>query len=135
MAKIQKKSKQQFHLIPFFYFPPKDCPSGSHQTIFPQNPTQPNHLCVSVRICGRLFSARSFCVFCEFRGRTLRSHQTIFPTEFAEHRNNRWGISSHRLHRCAQIRRVWHPCHTHVATKLSSHRIHGIHSKFAEESN
>ena len=27
MAKIQKKSKQQFHLIPFFYFPPKDCPS------------------------------------------------------------------------------------------------------------
>ena len=37
MAKIQKKSKQQFHLIPFFYFPPKDCPSGSHQTIFPQN--------------------------------------------------------------------------------------------------
>ena len=24
-------------------------------------------------ICGRLFSARSFCVFCEFRGRTLRS--------------------------------------------------------------
>ena len=27
----------------------------------------------SVRIRGRLFSARSFCVFCEFRGRTLRS--------------------------------------------------------------
>ena len=27
----------------------------------------------SVRICGRLFYARSFCVFCEFRGRTLRS--------------------------------------------------------------
>ena len=51
----------------------------SHQTIFPQNPTQPNHLCASVRICGRLFSARSFCVFCEIRGRTLRSHQTIFP--------------------------------------------------------
>ncbi len=45
----------------------------SHKTIFPQNPTQPNHLCASVRICGRLFSARSFCVFCEIRGRTLRS--------------------------------------------------------------
>jgi hypothetical protein len=27
VAKIQKKSKQQFHLIPFFYFPPKDCSS------------------------------------------------------------------------------------------------------------
>ena len=44
-----------------------------HQTIFPQNPTQPNHLCASVRIRGRLFSARNFCEFREFRGRTLRS--------------------------------------------------------------
>ena len=94
MAKIQKKSKQQFHLIPFFYFPPKDCPSEgapnylptefteptevsgarysptdctdihrlggygilpyprSHQTIFPQKPTQPNHLCASVKSVG-----------------------------------------------------------------------------------
>ena len=33
----------------------------------------------------------------------------------------------HRLHRFSQIRRVWHPCHTHAATKLSSHRIHGTH--------
>ena len=57
-------------------------------------------------------------------------------------------ISSHRWHRCAQIflaeifshglhrtrrilvpslcnyRRVWHPCHTHADTKLSSHRSH-----------
>ena len=146
-CKDTKKSKQQFHLIPFFYFPPKDCPSGSHQTIFPQKsrnalltqvfshgfrryaqirrvwhpaiPTQPQnylptefthkifwrrrkicvHLCASVggpstpetsvgsacsvgepcaskpsvRICGRIFSARNFCVFCEIRGRTLRS--------------------------------------------------------------
>ena len=32
MAKIQKKSKQQFHLIPFFYFPPKDCPSEGAAT-------------------------------------------------------------------------------------------------------
>ena len=30
--------------------------------------------------------------------------------------------NSHGLHGCAQIRRVWHPCHTHAATKLSSHR-------------
>ena len=35
--------------------------------------------------------------------------------------------NSHGLHRCAQIRRIWHPCHTHAATKLSSHRIHGTH--------
>ena len=51
----------------------------SYKTIFPQKPTQPNHLCASVRICGRLFSARSFCEFREFRGRTPRTHQTIFP--------------------------------------------------------
>ena len=44
-----------------------------HQTIFPQNPTQPNHLCASVRICGRLFSTRNFCEFREFRGRSLRN--------------------------------------------------------------
>ncbi len=36
-------------------------------------------------------------------------------------------IFSHRLHGCTQIRRVWHPCHTHAATKLSSHRIRGTH--------
>ena len=49
---------------------------AANQTIFPQNPTQPNHLCASVCICGRLFYARSFCEFRDFRGRTLRS-QTI----------------------------------------------------------
>ena len=59
MAKIQKKSKQQFHLIPFFYFPPKDCPSGSHQTIFPQNSrntqkrlAEKKNLCTSVKSVG-----------------------------------------------------------------------------------
>ena len=155
----------------------------SHKTIFPQNPTQPNHLCTSVRICGRLFSARSFCVFCEIRGRTLRSHQTIFPQNsrntqkrLAEKKNLctsvksvgeypppetsvnsvnsvgglaqtnlEWVLwkefggqrgygrnaiptyeNSHRLHGCAQIRRVWHPA-IPAATKLSSHRIRGTH--------
>ena len=51
----------------------------THQTIFPQNPTQPKHLCTSVHICRRLFSAKSFCEFRDFRGRTPRKHQTIFP--------------------------------------------------------
>ena len=60
----------------------------SHQTIFPQKPTQPNHLCASVKsvggsstpetsvsiceICGRLFYARNFCEFREFCGRIGR---------------------------------------------------------------
>ena len=48
------------------------------------------------------------------------------PTEFRNHSGWRRTFS-HRLHRLTQIRRVWHPCHTHAATKLSSHRIHGTH--------
>ena len=52
--------------------------------------------------------------------------QNYLPTEFRNH-SGWWRISSHRLHGYAQIRRVWHPCHTHAATKLSSHRIHGTH--------
>ena len=133
-------------------------------------------------ICGRLFSARSFCVFCEFRGRTLRSlticvhlcasvggysppEASVYsvnsvgeypPLETSVNSVNsvgglaqtnlEWVLwkefggrrgygrdaipsyeNSHGLHGCAQIRRVWHPCHTHAATKLSSHRIHGTH--------
>ncbi|WP_302825087.1 hypothetical protein [Leyella stercorea] len=51
---------------------------AANQTIFPQNPTQPNHLWASVRICGRLFYARSFCVFCDFRGRiTMLVHECL----------------------------------------------------------
>jgi hypothetical protein len=72
--------------------------------------------------------------------------------EISSHRCHRYAqiflaeISSHRCHRCSQIflteifshglhrtrrilvpslcnyRRVWHPCHTHADTKLSSHR-------------
>ena len=39
-------------------------------------------------------------------------------------------IFSHRFHRCPQIRRVWHPCHTHATLCQSSHRIHRIHRSF-----
>ena len=50
-------------------------------------PTQPNHLCASVRICGRLFSASSFCVFREFRGRiTMLVHEcSVGAAETAAH--------------------------------------------------
>ena len=40
---------------------------------------------------------------------SIRQPPNYLPTEFTEHRNDRWGISSHRLHRFSQIRRVWHP--------------------------
>ena len=47
---------------------------------------------------------------------TRRTHRTFWQIRL-----------SHRLHGYAQIRRVWHPCHTHAATKLSFHRIHETH--------
>ena len=40
---------------------------------------------------------------------SIRQPPNYLPTEATEHRNDRWGISSHRLHRFSQIRRVWHP--------------------------
>ena len=107
MAKIQKKSKQQFHLISFFYFPPKDCPSGGGQ-LSPLGFAA----CQSKNCSNRAVHAPTL----QFSHRTRRTHRTF------------WQIrASHRLHRLTQIRRVWHPCHTHAATKLSSHRIHGTH--------
>ena len=39
-------------------------------------------------------------------------------------------IFSHGFRRCSQIRRVWHPCHTHATLCQSSHRIHRIHRSF-----
>ena len=109
-AKIQKKSKQQFHLIPFFYFPPKDCPSGGA--------TIPTRLC---RLPEQELQQQSN------RAPTLQFSHRLHRTHSGWRR-----ISSHRLHGYAQIRRVWHPCHTHAATKLSSHRIHGTQKRQVE---
>ena len=39
-------------------------------------------------------------------------------------------IFSHGFHRCPQIRRVWHPCHTHATLCQFSHGIHRIHRSF-----
>ena len=65
-----------------------------------ENPTQPKHLCASVRIRGRLFYARSFCEFREFRGRTLRNHQTICVD------------LCHLWEECQRAAWVWQGCHT-----------------------
>ncbi len=46
------------------------------------------------------------------------------------HRNFWQRRASHGFHRCSQIRRVWHPCHTHATLCQSSHRIHRIHRSF-----
>ena len=59
--------------------------------------------------------------------RSHRNHRSFWRKIFSHrthgtHRNDWRKVFSHRLHGCAQIRRVWHPCHTHATTKLSSHR-------------
>ena len=59
----------------------------------------------------------------------LSSHKSFWQRRASHgiHRIHRifWRkIFSHGFHGCTQIRRVWHPCHTHAATKLSSHRSH-----------
>jgi len=62
-------------------------------------------------------------------------------TKLSSHRSHRthrsfWRkVFSHRLHGYTQIRRVWHPCHTHAATKLSSHKIRGTQKRQAEKKN
>ena len=121
----------------------------SHQTIFPQKPTQPNHLCTSVKSVGGSSppeaSVNSVNSVGEYPppetsvnsvnsvgGLAQTNLEWVLWKEFGGRRGyGRDAIpsyeNSHRLHRCAQIRRVWHPCHTHAATKLSSHRIHGTH--------
>ena len=62
-------------------------------------------------ICGRLFSARSFCVFCEIRGRISSTRNFC---EFREFRGrtcaNKLGVGSvEGIRRAAW---VWQGCHT-----------------------
>ena len=121
----------------------------SHKTIFPQNPTQPNHLCASVKSVGgssppedSVYSVKSVGEYpppeisvnsvSSVGGLAQTNLEWVLWKEFGGRRGyGRDAIpsyeNSHGLHGCAQIRRVWHPCHTHAATKLSSHRIHGPH--------
>ena len=167
MAKIQKKSKQQFHLILFFIFHPKIVHQGatklsshrSHRThrsfwrkVFshrlhgytqirrvwhPAIPTQPqNYLPTeftehtettageekSVYICeirGRLFSARSFCVFCEIRGRISSARNFCEFCEFCGRTYaNKLGMGS-----VEGIRRtawVWQP-QNYLPTEFTKH--------------
>ena len=190
-----KDTKKNRKTIPFnsiFYFPPKDCPSGSHQTIFPQKPqntetidgeypptdctdfhrlggygilpyprshqtifpqkpTQPNHLCASVKSVGgssppeaSVYSVKSVGEYPppetsvnsvnSVGGLAQTNLEWVLWKEFGGRRGyGRDAIpsyeNSHGLHGCAQIRRVWHPCHTHAATKLSSHGIHGTQKR------
>ena len=128
----------------------------SHKTIFPQNApnsqkrlAEKKNLCTSVKSVGEYpppeTSVNSVKSVGEYPppeisvnsvnsvgGLAQTNLEWVLWKEFGGQRGyGRDAIpsyeNSHRLHRCAQIRRVWHSCHTHAATKLSSHRIHRTH--------
>ena len=45
----------------------------------------------------------------------MASCHTHAATKLSSHRSFWRRRASHRFHGCTQIRRVWHPCHTHAA--------------------
>ena len=130
MAKIQKKSKQQFHLIPFFLF--------STQRLSIRGGSYP-HSALPLARARTAATEQTMHVLPQnaqmqvqgVQQSLLHQQSERAPTLQSSHGTRRthrtfWQIrASHRLHRFSQIRRVWHPCHTHAATKLSSHGIHG----------
>ena len=69
--------------------------------------TQPNHLWKFVKSVGEYYHAGAAASAAPTKQtervshRTRRTHRTFWQRS-----------ASHRLHGCAQIRRVWHPCHT-----------------------
>ena len=91
---------------------------GSHKTIFPQNSRNTQKRLAekkkSVYICeirGRLFYARSFCVFCEIRGRLFSARSFCVFCEFCGRTcANKLGVGSvEGIQRAAW---VWQGCHT-----------------------
>ena len=74
--------------------------------------------------CGIISHATKFCVFCEFCGRTAHPNhlcqsvpsvgEKIFPQNAHTEPSGREEPPTDE-HGCSQIRRVWHPCHTHAA--------------------
>ena len=106
---------------------------------FPTEPTEPTETSgreepstdgTDVHRCRRAWHpchthAAKFCGFCEFRGRTAHPKYLcksvksvggkIFPQNARNSQNLLQRKDSHGWHGCSQIRRVWHPCHTHAA--------------------
>ena len=70
--------------------------------------TQPNHLWKSVDSVGEYYHAHN------------QADGERVPTEHAEHTEHSGReVPPTDRHRCAQIRRVWHPCHTHAANNAA----------------
>ena len=116
---------------------------AAHQTIFPQKflveKSLPRIAWICTEFSGARYSPTDFTDVHRLGGYGIPAIPTqppnYLPTEVSGgevpptdcmdvHRSFWRKIFSHGFHGCAQIRRVWHPCHTHAATKLSSHRSH-----------
>ena len=84
------------------------------------HPKRHQHLCRSVKSVGLILSKSEFRGSC-WQGVLLSQlHQQSKRREYSHrirgtHRTVWRRCASHRLHRFSQIRRVWHPCHTHAA--------------------
>jgi hypothetical protein len=76
--------------------------------------TQPNHLWKSVKSVGEYYHAGAAASAAPTKQmgrvshRTRRTHRTFWQRKPPTDR-----------HRCAQIRRVWHPCHTHATNNAA----------------
>ena len=108
----------------------KDFPTEPTERTETSGREEPSTDGTDVHRCRRVWHpchthAAKFCVFCEFCGRTVRPKYLcksvksvggkIFPQNARNSQNLLQRKDSHGWHGCSQIRRVWHPCHTHAA--------------------
>ena len=95
---------------------------GALETSAP--PKRHQHLCRSVKSVGLILSKSKFRGSC-YRGCsclscTNKANGKSIPTEYAEHTEPSGGdVPPTDRHRCAQIRKVWHPCHTHATNRAN----------------
>ena len=98
------------------------CSVGALETSAP--PERHQHLCRSVKSVGLILSKSEFRGSC-YRGCsclscTNRASGESIPTEYAEHTEPSGGdVPPTDRHRCSQIRKVWHPCHTHATNRAN----------------
>ena len=98
------------------------CSVGALETSAP--PKRHQHLCRSVKSVGLILSKSEFRGSC-YRGCsclscTNRASGESIPTEYAEHTEPSGGdVPPTDRHRCSQIRKVWHPCHTHATNRAN----------------
>ena len=112
---------------------------GTHRTFWQR---RASHRCSQIRRVWHPCHthAAKFCEFCAIRGRTAHPNhlcssvpsvgEKIFPQNAHTEPSGREESPTDE-HGCSQIRRVWHPCHTHAAKfcEFRAFRVRTAHSK------